>query len=100
MNPPQPVRGVVQASGVSALFTGIASLSTVVGLIPTTAIPGDLNNDGRVDCLDVAIVKAAFGKRTGQPGFDTRADVNNDGIISVYDLAFVSRLLLPGTVCP
>ncbi len=62
-------------------------------------IPGDVNSDGVVDCADVALVKAAFGKRSGQPGFDLRADVVKDGVINTRDLAYVSQRLPKGTVC-
>ena len=46
------------------------------------------------------VVKAAYGTRAGQPGYNSRADVNSDGVINIYDVAFVSRLLPPGTTCP
>jgi len=59
----------------------------------------DLNDDGRVDCADVAIVRAAFGKRRGQAGFDARADLNNDGVVSVVDLGAVTRALPIGLTC-
>jgi uncharacterized repeat protein (TIGR01451 family) len=62
-------------------------------------IPGDVNGDGVIDCKDIAIVRAAFGKRTGEPGFDPRADVVPDGVIDIRDLAFVSQKLPVGTVC-
>jgi hypothetical protein len=64
-----------------------------------SAVPGDVNSDGVVNCADIAIVRAAFGKRTGQAGFDPRADVVADGIIDVRDLAYVSQRLPVGTVC-
>jgi hypothetical protein len=56
--------------------------------------------DGVVNCKDIAIVKASFGKKRGQTGFDARADMNNDGIADVRDLAIVSRQLPTGTRCP
>lgn len=60
---------------------------------------GDVNHDGQVNCADLAIVKASFGKRTGQASFDLRADVNHDGIVDVRDLAAVPQQLVPGTKC-
>ena len=66
----------------------------------TIKLLGDLNGDGAVNCADVAIVKAAFGKSTGQPGYNPIADVNSDGIVNIKDLAFVTQKLPAGTVCP
>ena len=63
-------------------------------------MPGDVNGDGLINCADIALVKAAFGKRTGQPGFNPNADVNHDGVVNVLDLAIVSQKLAPGTKCP
>ena len=60
---------------------------------------GDLNGDGVVNCADLAIVKASFGKRVGQAGFDFRADANGDGIVNVLDLSFVAKRIPAGTVC-
>ena len=85
--------GTVNADGLSHFQRNRA-----VGLIPK-GIPGDINGDGKVDCSDVAIVKAPFGKRKSQTGFDPRADVNNDGVVDIKDLAFVSRQLPSGTKC-
>lgn len=93
------VVGSVDASGDSATFSEVATLSTVAGLTSMPTTPGDLNGDLKVDCADVAIVKASFGKKNGQPGFDLRADINRNGIVDVNDLAFVTRLLPAGTVC-
>jgi hypothetical protein len=60
----------------------------------------DVNGDGRIDCADIAIVKASMGKTAGQTGFDSRADVNHDGVVNVLDLATVSQKQIPGTKCP
>ena len=94
-----PVVGTVNADGLSATFTGVASLSTVVGLIPSGAVLGDLDGDGQVNCADIAIVRNAFGKKLGQPGFDSRADINHDNVVDIRDLSFVSRHLPSGVVC-
>lgn len=89
----------VDPGGFSATFTCVARFSTLVAFIPT-AVPGDVNGDGTVNCADLAIVRAAFGKRSGQAGFDSRADLNRDGVVNVVDLGLVSRQLPPGTTCP
>ncbi|MDB5748515.1 MAG: hypothetical protein JWP72_3363 [Massilia sp.] len=65
----------------------------------TIRLAGDISGDGAVNCADLAIVKAAFGKRTGQAGFDARADVVTDGVINTRDLAYVSQRVAAGTVC-
>jgi hypothetical protein len=56
-------------------------------------IPGDLNGDGQVDCGDLTVVKASFGKKTGQVGFNAWADVNGDGVVNVPDLVAIFRRL-------
>ncbi|RSZ60569.1 hypothetical protein HF313_19660 [Massilia atriviolacea] len=62
-------------------------------------LAGDQNLDGNVDCVDLALVKAAFGKRTGQEGFDARADVVADGMVNARDLTFVAQRLAKGAAC-
>jgi hypothetical protein len=92
------VVGRVNSDGFSATFNGVARLSTVVGFFPT-AVVGDVDGNGLVDCADVAIVKASFGKRTGQTGFDVRADLNRNGVVDISDLSLVTRSLPAETVC-
>lgn len=65
----------------------------------TIKLAGDANGDGAVDCADLAIVKASVGKRTGQAGFDARADLTGDGLVDARDLTYVSQRLPKGTVC-
>jgi hypothetical protein len=65
----------------------------------TNGIPGDANRDGRVDCIDMSIVKASFGRRVGSAGFDPRADLNGDGVVDIRDVTLVSRYLPVGTKC-
>jgi CSLREA domain-containing protein len=55
--------------------------------------PVDVNADGAVDCVDMTLVQASFGKHSGQMGFSTGADTNGDLVVDVKDLAFVARQL-------
>ena len=64
------------------------------------AATGDVNGDGKVDCADLAIMKASFGKKCGQVGFDSRADLNGDCVVDIRDLAAVARQVPAGTRCP
>jgi hypothetical protein len=50
------------------------------------ACDGDVNNDGIVNSLDVAIVRDAFGTRSN------RGDTNGDGIVNAADVALVRKL--------
>jgi hypothetical protein len=61
--------------------------------------PGDVNADGKVDCSDINVVKAAMGTYRDRIGYDYRADANNDGVVNGLDLAYVTSYLPPGTVC-
>ncbi len=103
-----PQSGVVLLSGnaqtLSVAFTptdaaDYSSASASVKINVKAAVPGDLNGDGVVNCTDLNIIKAAFGKKTGQAGFDPRADVNGDGIVNVVDLSIVAKLVPAGTTC-
>jgi hypothetical protein len=92
-------------AGAATSFRYQATYSSVAGsqirVVPRgTTPPGDLNWDGKVDCQDLGIVKASFGKKTGQVGFDSRADLNRDGVVNVSDLSMVARQLPAGTKCP
>jgi hypothetical protein len=90
-----------------ALQSALASGSTFTRNIATTSltkltqmnVPGDVNGDLKVDCSDLAVIKASFGKHIGQLGFDPRADVNLDGVVDIRDQAFVSQHLPVGTRC-
>jgi len=52
--------------------------------------PGDLNDDGKVDFLDLLIVVGQF-RKTGASIANTRADINNDGIVNLFDFVLLAR---------
>jgi subtilase family serine protease len=54
-------------------------------------LPTDLNADGEVNILDIAIVARAYGTKPGDPKWNPIADQNNDGIINIIDIATVAR---------
>jgi Dockerin type I domain len=91
---------IVTVSGVDPNGGGPAVGINKVTFSVARTVPGDVNGDGVVDCVDAAIVIAALGKTTGQPGFDSAADVNSDGVIDVRDLTFVAQKIPPGSHCP
>lgn len=67
--------------------TGITS--TTVTASPTTdcSFPGDTNCDQSVDILDYSILFASFGKKPGDSGYDSRANLNHDsqGNVDILD---------------
>ena len=96
--PPIVLHGMAEQG---STFTYVLNyLSTPGSTSTVTPMPGDRNGDGVVNCADLDIAKASFGKRTGESGFDPRADVNGDGIVNILDLSIVARQLPAGTTCP
>jgi hypothetical protein len=53
--------------------------------------PTDLNDDGKVDLADLAILAQAYGSRPGDPRWNTFADINGDGQIGLLDLVTLAQ---------
>lgn len=49
----------------------------------------DLNDDGEVDILDVAIAANSFGSSSGHPRWSSIADVNEDNTVNILDLVLI-----------
>ena len=64
---------------------------TIGGLYRYRPIPGDMNNDGKVNILDLGLVARAYGTRPGDPYWNGDADFNHDNIINILDLIPVAR---------
>lgn len=60
---------------------------------------GDVDGNDAVMCADLSVAKASIGKRVGQPGFLSAADVDQNGIVDIRDISGITRLLPAGTRC-
>jgi hypothetical protein len=47
---------------------------------------GDANNTNSINIQDLNILKASYGKSSGQPGYDSRADFNKTNSVNIQDL--------------
>jgi hypothetical protein len=54
-----------------------------------TLLEGDANDDNCVNAPDFSILRTAFGKSQGQPGYDPRADFNQDGAVNAPDFSLL-----------
>jgi len=62
-------------------------------------LAGDVNDDGAVDCADLAAARAALGRRSGQAGYLAGADFNRDNVIDARDIVLITRALPGDIVC-
>jgi PKD repeat protein len=54
-------------------------------------LEGDLNNDGTIDIIDIAIVARAFGSKPGEPRWNELADLDKSGKVDIRDITKVAR---------
>jgi hypothetical protein len=91
--------GALKSQQQIAWSFGAPVVADSTALLFTGKVAGDVTGDGVVNCSDVAAVRAGFGRRRGQPGYNAAADLNNDGLINVVDLGLVTQRLPAGTKC-
>ena len=82
-----PVFSDPNANGVSI------SLGSCIEMDFSSSLPGDLNDDGLVNVLDVVVMVNIV---LGQTGQDPAADLNNDGLINVLDVVILVNIILGG----
>ena len=58
---------------------------------PYVFVLGDLNNDDKVNMIDIGIAASAFGSFPGYLRWNPEVDINKDGIIDLRDIAIVAR---------
>jgi hypothetical protein len=59
----------------------------------SSSLPGDLNDDGMVNVLDVVVLVNIV---LGQAGEDPAGDLNGDGLINVLDVVILVNIILGG----
>jgi hypothetical protein len=52
--------------------------------------PADINDDGKVDIMDIGIVALAYGSHNPDPGYDPAADIYYDGKVDIRDVSFTA----------
>ena len=62
---------------------------TGMGTIKLTV--GDVNNDNKVNLIDLILTANAYGKTKGQPGYNESCDFNNDDAVNLADLVYMSK---------
>lgn len=50
----------------------------------------DLNEDGKINILDLAIVAKAYGRSNGESDYNPKADMDQNGIIDILDVAMIA----------
>lgn len=60
----------------------------VLKVLPNRA---DLNEDGKVDILDLYVLCRAYGSYVGHERWDARADINHDGSINIMDAVIIAK---------
>jgi peptide/nickel transport system substrate-binding protein len=73
-------------------YTPHAQVDTVTN-DTANLLPCDVNYDGRVNIVDIAMVAQAFGSSYGppiDPRWQFRADINNDRVVNIIDIAAVA----------
>lgn len=51
----------------------------------------DLNEDGKVDILDIVIIGRAYGSYPGHPRWNAIADLDKNEVINIKDILPVAR---------
>ncbi|MDQ6422161.1 alpha-L-fucosidase [Paenibacillus sp. LHD-117] len=89
--------GLLLANETGAESSAAAASIAVEVTLSGPAVPGDVNDDGKVSIGDLGIAAAHYGKsKQSSPDWEQVrfADVNGDEIIDIADIAEIARKLL------
>lgn len=68
----------------------VAALSLMRIVQPNVGLR-DLNDDGKVDIVDVTIVAKAFNSKPGDPNWNETADLDKNNIVNIIDISVVAK---------
>ena len=79
-------------SAVVLLLVVVSMIAIAFSAHPAKAngLVGDLNDDGKVNGLDVVIIAKAYNSQTGDPRYISEGDFNMDGKIDGVDIAVLA----------
>ena len=66
------------------------ALQTTSLALSLRGVPGDINRDGGVNILDLAILGASHGSEEGEPHYEGNADLNQDGKVGPLDVLILA----------
>jgi hypothetical protein len=66
-----------------------ASGGSVTG-VNATLVPGDINNDNKVNITDLGLLSDAFNSQPGALNWNVQADLNCDGKVDITDLGILA----------
>jgi parallel beta-helix repeat protein len=54
-------------------------------------LSADINDDDKVNILDITIVAKAFGSKQGEPAYNEAADLDKNGQVNILDISMVAK---------
>jgi len=67
------------------------AMKWVLDLNETDTLTGDLNKDGIVDILDIAIIAKAFWAHEEDERWNSDADLNGDAVVNIIDISLAAK---------
>ncbi len=81
-------------SKVQFLDSSLSEITTTesgASITVTSSGAGDINGDGSVGLVDLALLGQAWGSSSGDANWNSAADLNSDGTVNLIDLALLGQ---------
>ncbi len=60
------------------------------GVSPVQRLLGDVNDDGKINIVDITLIAKAFNSSTGDPRYKAECDLNSDATVNILDLTIAA----------